>query len=202
MEDVLDEASRMFRTQGYHRTRMQDIAESFGVSHAALYYHFESKQDILAQLSLRSIEHLLGNAREKVTEGGAPGTTLLAILTAHADYLVGSTAHVAILIEQETEIPPEDFAIIQDLRHEYIDTLRRLYREGVLAGELPDADPVVATSLLLGACNLIGRWYEPAKPLEEDQIVARASAFLSGILKPVAAVDRPEHPDPSTRDTK
>ena len=183
MEDVLEKASWMFRTQGYHRTRMQDIAESFGVSHAALYYHFESKRDILTQLSLRSIEHLLTTAREKVAEPGTPGTRLMSILTAHADYLVGSTAHVATLVEQETEIPAEDFAIIQGLRREYIDMLENLYRMGVRGGELPDVDPTIATSLLLGACNWIGRWYEPSQPLGDDQVVAQASTFLSAILR-------------------
>jgi len=63
-ERILDIAMELFVEQGYDKTSLRDIAERLGTTKAALYYHFESKQDILLELHLRL--HALG--REALEE--------------------------------------------------------------------------------------------------------------------------------------
>jgi AcrR family transcriptional regulator len=55
---ILDVALELFNEQGYDKTSLREIAERLGVTKAALYYHFERKQDILLELHLRL--HALG----------------------------------------------------------------------------------------------------------------------------------------------
>jgi AcrR family transcriptional regulator len=57
-ERILDVALDLFTEQGYEKTSLRDIAEQLGITKAALYYHFERKQDILLELHLRL--HALG----------------------------------------------------------------------------------------------------------------------------------------------
>src|ERR1700683_1096804 len=57
-ERILDIALELFTEQGYDKTSLRDIAERLGTTKAALYYHFERKQDILLELHLRL--HTLG----------------------------------------------------------------------------------------------------------------------------------------------
>jgi AcrR family transcriptional regulator len=52
-ERILDVALDLFASQGYDGTSLRQIAEQLGVTKAALYYHFESKEDILRALHLR-----------------------------------------------------------------------------------------------------------------------------------------------------
>jgi AcrR family transcriptional regulator len=52
-ERILDVALDFFTEQGYDGTSLRQIAERLGVTKAALYYHFESKEDILMALHLR-----------------------------------------------------------------------------------------------------------------------------------------------------
>lgn len=52
-ERILDVALDLFVDQGYDGTSLREIAERLGVTKAALYYHFESKDDILMALHLR-----------------------------------------------------------------------------------------------------------------------------------------------------
>ena len=40
-------ALELFAEQGYEKTSLREIAESLGVTKAALYYHFKSKEDIV-----------------------------------------------------------------------------------------------------------------------------------------------------------
>ena len=50
---ILDAALDLFTEQGFDGTSLRQIAEQLGVTKAALYYHFESKDDILMALHLR-----------------------------------------------------------------------------------------------------------------------------------------------------
>src|SRR6201986_5297062 len=52
-ERILDIALELFVEQGYDKTSLRDIAERLGTTKAALYYHFERKEDILLELHLR-----------------------------------------------------------------------------------------------------------------------------------------------------
>jgi AcrR family transcriptional regulator len=52
-ERILDAALELFVAQGYDGTSLRQIAEQLGVTKAALYYHFESKEDILRALHMR-----------------------------------------------------------------------------------------------------------------------------------------------------
>lgn len=50
---ILDVALDLFTDQGYDGTSLREIAERLNVTKAALYYHFESKEDILMALHMR-----------------------------------------------------------------------------------------------------------------------------------------------------
>src|ERR1700744_816925 len=57
-ERILDIALELFNENGYDKTSLREIADHLGVTKAALYYHFERKEDILLALHLRL--HALG----------------------------------------------------------------------------------------------------------------------------------------------
>lgn len=59
---LLDTARRLFLEHGYAGTSLQMIADELGVSKAALYYHFKTKDDLVAALigpALAELERLL-----------------------------------------------------------------------------------------------------------------------------------------------
>jgi AcrR family transcriptional regulator len=49
-EEIKAAALDLFTTRGYGQTSLREVAESLGISKAALYYHFSSKDDLLAAL--------------------------------------------------------------------------------------------------------------------------------------------------------
>ncbi|MEV4439176.1 TetR/AcrR family transcriptional regulator [Streptomyces sp. NPDC049577] len=50
-ERIQQTALQLFLSRGYANTSLREIAEELGVTKAALYYHFKTKEDILAELS-------------------------------------------------------------------------------------------------------------------------------------------------------
>ncbi len=64
---ILDVALDLFTEKGYDGTSLREIAERLGMTKAALYYHFASKDDILMALHMRL--HEFGkDALERMTE--------------------------------------------------------------------------------------------------------------------------------------
>src|ERR1700753_286565 len=65
---ILDVALDLFIEHGYDGTSLREVAEQLGVTKAALYYHFASKDDILMALHMRL--HALGReALSRLPEG-------------------------------------------------------------------------------------------------------------------------------------
>jgi AcrR family transcriptional regulator len=52
-ERILDAALDLFIEKGFDKTSLREIAGQLGVTKAALYYHFASKEDILMALHMR-----------------------------------------------------------------------------------------------------------------------------------------------------
>ena len=50
LQAVLDAGAKLFATKGYKATTMRDIASEAGMLPGSLYYHFESKQDLLLEI--------------------------------------------------------------------------------------------------------------------------------------------------------
>ena len=64
-ERILDVALDLFIEQGYDKTSLREIAERLDVTKAALYYHFKSKEDIVASL----VEDYFGQIDELISWG-------------------------------------------------------------------------------------------------------------------------------------
>lgn len=45
-KEIIQKAGYLFRTQGYHRTSMKDIADACNLLKGSIYHYFDSKQDL------------------------------------------------------------------------------------------------------------------------------------------------------------
>ncbi|MEV4742221.1 TetR/AcrR family transcriptional regulator [Streptomyces sp. NPDC049555] len=67
-ERIQRTALDLFVSRGYEKTSLREIAEELGVTKAALYYHFKTKEDILTALSDelgRPVDELVAWGREQ-----------------------------------------------------------------------------------------------------------------------------------------
>ena len=66
--EIQSAALRRFNSQGYDKTSLREIAEDLGLTKAAVYYHFRTKEDILESLVrdvAASLDELIGWARSE-----------------------------------------------------------------------------------------------------------------------------------------
>ena len=90
-ERILDVALELFNEQGYEQTSLREIAARVGVTKAALYYHFERKEEILLELHLRL--HALGREAFEQLGNLEDGPEIVAawegLLSSFIDQIVG-----------------------------------------------------------------------------------------------------------------
>ena len=149
-ERILNVALDLFTRQGFDGTSLRQIAESLGLTKAALYYHFESKDDILLALHMRlhefGREALLEMADGPVTLelwGELLDVTVDAILAQRQLFLMHERNQAAIekLHSEEHEAEHEDLQnqlrlVLADTRIPVEDRVRMSASFGVLFSSL------------------------------------------------------------------
>jgi AcrR family transcriptional regulator len=171
-------ALELFGEHGYDATSLREIAERLGISKAAVYYHFRSKEEILASM----IEDFLAQLDELVQWGQAQPTgpdTTVEVLRRYSEMLTGPTAELARFMK-------EGRSAIHDL--DLGMTLRARFAE--LSQLLAPADASVATRLratiALSALH-IGTLPDPDSHANAEQ--RRAAALTIAIELLTAASD-------------
>lgn len=72
-ERILDAALGLFAEKGYEATSMREISEQLGITKAALYYHFDSKADIVRAMLADTEQRVTGLVEWARTQPDTPG---------------------------------------------------------------------------------------------------------------------------------
>src|SRR5712671_5001269 len=71
-ERLFDTAAGLFFAKGYAATTTREIASAVGIQQASLYYHVDSKADLLFQICVSSLQQLLLDVQTAVNETSDP----------------------------------------------------------------------------------------------------------------------------------
>lgn len=77
-ERIIDAAGALFRSRGFGGVALADIMKAADLTHGGFYGHFDSKDDLIAQASARSMAHAAANWSKVVA--AAPGAPYAALL--------------------------------------------------------------------------------------------------------------------------
>ena len=179
--EILRKASEVFGRKGFHETGMREIAERLGMVPGALYYYFESKDDLLFACQALALDGLIRAAREAAAAAIAPAEKVRRLVLAHLTNVLtemgGGLAHV-----EFRALPEERLSEVVKKRDEYERLVRRMIAEGVAAGEFRAVDAKLAALQLLGSLNWAVVWWRPDGGRTVAEVAEGfAEMFLGGI---------------------
>lgn len=123
-------AAELFRRHGYHAVGIGDIAAAAGITGPAVYRHFTSKQDILAQVLLSGVDTLGKVVARHLDTPGSPGERLHALTEAFSRLAVERRDAVALWRWLGRHLNPEQQAEVrrrgEALNAHWAGELRRL----------------------------------------------------------------------------
>ena len=171
-ERILLEASRLFRHHGYAATTLREVADAAGITAGSIYYHFESKEQILGEVLDKGILAVATAVRERVEALPKDATARKKVAAAIEGHLWGLLHHgdfTSANIRIYGQIPPAAKNRHRKVRREYADYWDALLDEAMQRGELRrDIGATIARLFVIGALNWTVEWYNPQKGSFDD----------------------------------
>ncbi len=187
---ILDAAAKVFREQGYAHARLSDIAELAGIQTGSLYYHFDSRDELVDEILRLGIETAWQHVRDALADLPADATPLqrlAAAIRAHTSAVLEISDYSSAQARIVGQIPPEIRKRHMGDQRRYGDYWNELLEAAAAAGEIgTDTDLFVVRMLAFGAMNWTAEWYRPRAGTSADVVADQAVAFLLNGLAPAA----------------
>ena len=183
--ELLERAADLFAERGFNKTTLQDVADTVGLTRAALYHYFDSKEALLTKL-VEGITAARSAGLKKIRRDRSLSATekLERVARLMVLNVATQTARFRLLVQSEGELPAELAAKQARGRRDVLNHIVGVFEEGVASGEFNPVDPHVGAFMLLGMCNWIAWWYKPGHRHSAEAIADQvASIALSAFRR-------------------
>lgn len=178
---ILDQAQQLFFAHGYHGVSIRDIVQACGLSNAALYYHFGSKQNLYAEVIRGFVASVVQPVQEAEAGSGSSRERLTRMVLAFARFSSESQSELHMLLRDLTECEGEEIEqLIPELIGQILTPFAAVLEDGIAAGEIRSVDVQRISFLLLGMLNSLAarRMRGPvAETLAEDVDLAIGTLY-------------------------
>lgn len=184
IEQIRQLTIHLFHEKGYPATSIRDIAKHLDIKSSSLYYHFQSKQDLLFDVLNRIMDELIQGLQAHVAGGQSPQEKLVAAVRYHISFHTEHQAEAFISHSELRFLSPENFRRIIEKRKHYEEIFQEVLREGVEAGVFDIPDVKVVSYAILLMCTGVSSWFsEKGRLRGEDVARIHGDLVLHGILK-------------------
>lgn len=179
------EAARLFWQKGYAATTTREIAESLGVQRASLYYHIESKDELLYALCVESLGNIQAAVGQAVAGKSDPLERVRAMIRAHVVSMLEDRDQHATMLTELKALPASRQVEIVRLRDEYESLVRGVLSEAQDAGVLWKEASVKELGLsLLNLLNWTIFWHRPDGELSPERLAELfEEIYLRGVAR-------------------
>lgn len=185
-EDILAAAARLFATQGFSATSMNQVAEACGVAKPTLYHYFQDKQDLLAQICDSHVHALLALVDESKALQLPPDAQLRAMIERFTRAYADAQAQHRVLTSEIKFLADAERERLLDVERRVVGEFASLLCE--LRPELHEArleKPL--TMLLFGMINWTFTWLRPDGELSHEALASVVSDLFFGGIGAVQA---------------
>jgi AcrR family transcriptional regulator len=146
------------------------------MSKASLYTYFRAKDEILAEISRRTIRTFSEGLAEIARARLAPEEKLRRVLQRHVRCVVSHRSFLTVFFSEEANLPDRFARGLRRQKDRYDRDIEAIVRQGVRRGVVRPVPPRLVVYGVLGMVNWLYKWYDAKGPLGPDAI---AEVFLS-----------------------
>ena len=168
-ENLLAISARRFAKGGFEATSIRDIAGEAGMLAGSMYYHFPSKNELIAAVYEAGVAEIGAAVDSAVARARRPWTRLEAACVAHLESVLADKAHAAVMTADLCRLDPRLRRRLVVMRDGYEERFVELVTALPLAGGI---DRALWRLQLLGALNWTPTWYRPGR--KSPAAIARA----------------------------
>lgn len=181
-EQIFAAGARLFATQGYERTSLQEVADELGVTKAALYYYINSKQELLFSIMSFVMESVMKDVVEITAEKISATAKLERLVRRYIGFFTAHPNELTIMVLRQDSLSEELKGKLDDWQREYLGHVK-----AIVAGTLQErgargVDVTSVTFALLGGMNWIFRWYDPTGAIPPEKLADDFFAVFGGTI--------------------
>ncbi|MET7454542.1 TetR/AcrR family transcriptional regulator [Streptomyces sp. NPDC005574] len=167
---LLVAAVEAFAERGYHATTTRDIAGRAGMSPAALYIHYKTKEELLHRISRIGHEKALEILRTAAEGEGGATERLADAVSSFVRWHAGGRTTARVVQYELDSLGPDARAEILALRRQVDAQVRGIIEDGVATGEFDVPDVRGTTLAVLSLCIDVARWFNVDGSWTPDEI--------------------------------
>ncbi|MEU9333666.1 TetR/AcrR family transcriptional regulator [Streptomyces sp. NPDC048290] len=167
-----------FAERGYHATTTRDIAGRAGMSPAALYIHYKTKEELLHRISRIGHEKALDILRTAARGDGTAGERLADAVASFVGWHAGRRTTARVVQYELDSLGPAARAEIVALRRQCDAEVRGIIEDGIASGEFDVLDVQGTTLAALSLCIDVARWFSTRGPWTPDEVGAMYAALV------------------------
>ncbi|MFS8100728.1 TetR/AcrR family transcriptional regulator [Lentzea alba] len=183
-QKIIDAAVRLFASQGYDATSVQEIVTAAEVTKGALYHYFRAKDDLLFEIYRLLITSQSADMDRIIGLGLPAVDTVREILVS----LVVSTAErvdeTAVFVRELHRLGEDRMAEFRAERRRYHETFLAVIEKGQADGEFSSTVPAdTVVRIALGVVNQLPMWYRPDGPKTPVALAGEIADFVLAGLR-------------------
>ncbi|MGW2769331.1 TetR/AcrR family transcriptional regulator [Streptomyces sp. NPDC001275] len=181
---IIDAAVRCFYKHGYDGSSVRDITQEAGVTPAALYHYYASKQDLLMEIITRFMDSSIDRTEAALRRAGPdPAARLFAAAQSHVLWNASDVASSFIVNSEIRSLEPDN----RERNVAQRDRLQRLFDEcvedGCDKGVFTAPWPREASRAVVVMCTFVARWYRESGPLSPEEIAWRYGHMALSLVR-------------------
>jgi AcrR family transcriptional regulator len=177
-------AVEAFAERGFHATTTRDIASRAGMSPAALYIHYKTKEELLFQISKVGHERSVGVLAEAAEGGGGDSERLARAVRLFVRWHAEHHTTARVVQYELAALGAEHYEEIVGLRRRSEEILRGVLESGHASGEFEVTDLRGTTLAVMSLCIDVARWYSPSGRRSPDEIGALYADLVLRMVAP------------------
>lgn len=202
-QKILDAAASVLARRGFAGAQLSEIAEQAGTLPGSLYYHFQSREELIEEVLRRGVTLSLARARaviEALPAGATADGRLEAALRAHLRFQLVESDYARAAVRSIGQYPQGMWSRINAKFRAYGKFFDGLIAASMKSGQIdPGVDRGALRMLILGAANWAPEWYRSDGALSADQI---ADLLIRLIFRGVGKTEAREVATAATRSRK
>jgi TetR/AcrR family transcriptional regulator, cholesterol catabolism regulator len=171
-QKIVAAAAELFYEKGYHATTTREIAARLGMTAASLYNHFPTKEDILFEITLVTMEELLAGGRAAIATAATTAGQLRRLVEWHVRYSAERRLQAKVADEQLHALSADRRRQVVAKRDEY----EQLFRDVLTRGRDHDGwqidDIPVVTFAIATMSSAVGIWFRETGRLTADAVAS------------------------------
>jgi AcrR family transcriptional regulator len=167
---ILLAAATAFAERGFHATTTRDIAVHAGLSPAGLYVYFRSKEEVLHQIAISTLDFTIEVAAAEANRPGSPTDRLAGLARSLTLWTTYNSQVAHVVLYQTGALSPAHLADITARQREVGRIVRRVITDGISSRDFDIPDAGAAAIAVLSLCLDVARWYRPGHRLTPQQL--------------------------------